>query len=352
MALDFTKQIIDLSEDQPRIYVMIPTLFDPSIKTTVEDAIKNAKYPNRLTFGLSVQGVPDIDFSDIPNEKRILFLDKNIVYGIGKTRYHLQQLHNNEDYILSIDCHTGFQKDWDESLIKRHKEFNNDRAIISQFLHDTFLDKAYVASEYKYGEYDALAVIYNPVVPKKDKKMVVGHRKTQRVAPHFIFATKKFFDVSYPYMYTWGHEDSLLSMKLFCNGFDIYELDSTFLTTVPKDLESCNNRRDWFLTGAKRFWDRDLRVSQESFAIGKNSSFDYNYDNLEYSYHLRDNETKKALELVVSFGNLLQYGFDDILREDLRGLSRTMDEYFEFHGITKDQISRTIANNLTRRGII
>jgi hypothetical protein len=344
MALDFIKQTT--KNNIERIYIMIPSLYDDSIYTTVLDAIEKAKYPERLTFGLSVQGVSNVDFSNIKNEKRILFLDKNVVYGIGKTRYHIQQLHNDEEYILSVDCHTGFKNGWDVSLIEEHKKLNNPKAIISQFLHDTFCENTFQKTEYGYDPLDPWCVVYKPKPVFKNIDPIIINNKTQRVAPHFIFATKYFAEIKYPYMYFWGDEDSMLSIKLFCNGFDMYELPDTYLTTVPKDGDSCRKRTAWFWTAAEKhtnhFRVEALSEKNHKDAIGLSSNINYEYDNLEYSYHLLYKDKINSVAFPQEFAKLLENGYNDILKEDWRGPDRTLWDYLEFHKITKEQLNNTI----------
>jgi hypothetical protein len=311
------------------IFVMIPSLFDSSIQKTVEDCLKKAKHPDRITFGISLQGVDNVDFSHIKNEKRIIVLDSNIVYGIGKTRYQLQQLYNNEDYILSIDCHTGFSSNWDEKLIDQHSFIQNDKAIITQFLSERFMSNC-TKSKYIYSTNDAWGLEY---INSTDLDFIKDRHLSQRVAPHFIFGTKELSKISYPYMYFWGDEDHILSIKLFCNGFDMYELDRTYLTTIPKNAKDCEDRSEWFLSAIKKYETGKNYTLSQGVKFEESSGIIYNSDNIDLSRHLFYPGTKLVIDKVKETKSLIKNGFSDVLMEDFRNTERSIVDYFTFHNV-------------------
>lgn len=326
-----------------KIFVMIPSLGDYSIKNTVLDCINKADNPDSIVFALSLQNLDDLDFSDIKNEKRIIRLDSNIVYGIGKTRYYLQQLYNEEDYILSIDCHTSFENGWDTKIIKEYLSLKNDYAVISQFLHDVPV-KNYRRSLYEYSKVDAWAMKYIAGIETEEIK---GNRLTQRICPHFIFANKNFMQVDYPYFYFWGDEDHILSIKLFCNGFDMYELQNTYMATVSKSRKSCIERSNWFLSAIKKY-DKYIEytlVEDKDLILGSNIDIKYNYDNIDLSNHLIDKETNKPINQQKEAALLLENEYSNILKEDFRNTKRSIKQYFEFHGIPWEQVEESICHN-------
>jgi hypothetical protein len=327
-----------------KIFVMIPSLFDPSIQKTVEECLSKAKHPDRITFGLSLQGVDNVNFDHIKNEKRIIILDKHIVYGIGKTRYHLQQLYNNEDYILSIDCHTGFSTHWDEKLIGEHDLLNNDKGVITQFLSERFMSNC-TKGQYIYSEHSPWVIEY----AHADKVEFIKERNlSQRVAPHFIFATKEFAKIPYPYMYFWGDEDDILSIKLFCNGFDMYELENTYLTTVPKNAQDCEDRSNWFLSAIKKYQTEYNYTLSQGVRFEQSSSIVYDSGETDLSTHLFYPGTKKVIDKMHETRSLLKNGFSDTLMEDFREKPRSLDEYFSFHGIDKKTLDNHLDKHIER----
>jgi hypothetical protein len=326
-----------------KIFVMIPSLFDPSIKTTMLDCINKAANPDDITFGVSLQGLEDIDLSDIPNEKRIVTLPSNIVYGIGKTRYHIQQLYNDEDFILSIDCHTVFDEEWDTKLINDYLSINDDHAVISQFLH-SMPSESIIKSEYEYSKIDAWAMKY--IVSQTYNKLD-EIRLTQRIAPHFIFSNKNFMKIDYPYKYIWGDEDHILSIKLFCNGFNMYELPRTYMGTIAKDAQACIDRSEWFFSAMQRYDDNSVNITfvEPETVFGAESAIKYNHDNIDLSNHLFYPGTKTRINQQREAALLIENSYSLILLEDFRNTERTIKDYFEFHGISWEQVLESTCNS-------
>lgn len=317
---------------------MIPSLFDSSIQKTVEDCLQQAKYPDRITFGLSLQGVDNVDFSHIKNEKKIITLEKNIVYGIGKTRYQLQQLYNNEDYILSIDCHTGFSKDWDESLIKQHELIGNEKGVITQFLCERFMSHC-TKTKYVYSETYVWGMEY---VHQSDPEFIKNRNLWQRVAPHFIFATREFAKIPYPYMYFFGDEDDILSIKLFCNGFDMYELENTYLTTLPKNSKDCSDRTNWFLSAVNKYQKKYKYTLSENIDSPLAANIAYPSEDALLSNHLLYFGTQTMIDTQLETAKLFKEGFNDILMEDFRDTPRSIKDFFSFHNIDENKIKSKI----------
>jgi len=322
-----------------KIFVMIPSLFDISIQKTVEDCLLKAKYPDRITFALSLQGVEGCNFDNIKNEKRIILLDKNIVYGIGKTRYQLQKLYNGEEYVLSIDCHTSFDDEWDEKLISEYEEIGNQKAVISQFLLDRF-SSDFKKSRYVFKKENPWAIDY---VGHDQLSRIKQRSLSYNVAPHFIFASKEFMTIDYPYMYLWGDEDPLLSIKLFCNGFDVYELEKTYMTTDAKNKKDLNNRKDWLYGPMYKSNDNfDIYFDSQN-EVPKDSKPIKYFDGTTYmSDHLFYPDTKIFIKKMKEAAFLLENNFNDILKEDFRNKERSIKEYFESNGISWDQVLSSI----------
>lgn len=116
---------------------------------------------------------------------------------------------------------------------------------------------------------------------------------------------------------------------------------------MSKDVLSVFNRRKWFLTAAQKF-SKHYRVTDarpEKNTVGSRAEFDYDFDNLDYSYHLRDPKTKQAYNLYPLFADLLDKEYNDILKEDWRNLEKNISEYFDFHNVSKDQIKKVINRN-------
>ena len=106
-----------------KIFIQIASYRDPELIPTINDCIKNAKYPENLVFGICRQYHIDDKFDELNefrDDERFRILD--ILYseskGVCWARNKVQQLYNNEEYTLQIDSHMRFTENWDEILIK------------------------------------------------------------------------------------------------------------------------------------------------------------------------------------------------------------------------------------------
>lgn len=124
------------------ILVHLPAYRDPELIPTIEDALANAKDPKRVHFGICRQYHPEDGFDDLSDYKK----DKRFkIYeclyteakGLPWARSVInEQLLTNEDYILQLDSHHRFAKNWDETLIEMHNglEKKGHKPILAAYL--------------------------------------------------------------------------------------------------------------------------------------------------------------------------------------------------------------------------
>lgn len=329
------------------IFVMIPSLSDDRIKDTILDCIDKSDNPIGLSFGISLQGLSSIDLSDIKNEIRVITLPSNIVYGLGRTRSFIQGLYNDEDYVLSIDCHTGFKKGWDSDLISWHSQLpESSMAVISQPLRDRFLDifyKTIVTETEHLGSHIPIEHSSKCFIDSKDRE-IYDPFLSNWIMPHFIFAGKEIMKLKYPIGYLWGEEDILLSLLLFCNGFSIYEIPKTYMVTEAKDKKSIFDRSS-FLNSPLKYNDFELS-DVDSGAIGEYLGIEYPKVNTRWSNHLinigatEDDlpNSKKQLALLILKG----YNY----YMDLRGLKKSIQDFFDFHGVSEIQLRNRLKDRV------
>lgn len=112
-----------MSDNDPKIFIQIASYRDPQLKPTILDAIKNAKRPQNLIFGIARQFHPDDKFDDLSefeNDERfrILNIPYNEAQGVCWARNLVQQLYEDEEYTLQIDSHMRFASNWDVEMIQ------------------------------------------------------------------------------------------------------------------------------------------------------------------------------------------------------------------------------------------
>lgn len=124
------------------ILVHLPAYRDPELVPTINDALKNAKYPKRIHFGICRQYHPDDTFDNLDefrDDKRFHIMD--VLYtesqGLPWARAQInEKLLTDQDYILQLDSHHRFAENWDETLIEMHNglESKGYKPILAAYL--------------------------------------------------------------------------------------------------------------------------------------------------------------------------------------------------------------------------
>jgi hypothetical protein len=128
--------------NKPTILIHLPSYREPELIPTIKSALENAKYPERIHFGICRQFHPDDNFDNVDeyrNDNR--FKIKDILYteaqGLPWARAIInEELLTDEDYICQLDSHHRFAKNWDTTLIKMHKglEKKGYKPILAAYL--------------------------------------------------------------------------------------------------------------------------------------------------------------------------------------------------------------------------
>ena len=124
------------------IFLHLPAYRDPELIPTIKDALANAKYPKRIHFGICRQYHPDDKFDDLTefkNDKRFNIYEclYTEAKGLPWARAVInEQLLGDQDYILQLDSHHRFAKDWDVTLIEMHnqREKQGYKPILAAYL--------------------------------------------------------------------------------------------------------------------------------------------------------------------------------------------------------------------------
>lgn len=165
------------------IFVSIAAYRDPECVNTVLQIFEQSQFPDRLRVGIFTQdNITDVDCTDF---KKVLNCDVRNTYdfmfdeneeidektnfwtqkyrekphvlcgrlwqikieriqwrnGLGPTygRYRAELFYDNEEYVLQMDSHTAFAKDWDTILIAMHMQTNNGLFFVFIFVTKSFV---------------------------------------------------------------------------------------------------------------------------------------------------------------------------------------------------------------------
>jgi hypothetical protein len=124
------------------ILVHLPAYRDPELIPTINDALKNAKYPKRIHFGICRQFCEEDTFDNLDEFRsnprfHIMDVPYKEAKGLPWARAQINEnLLTNQDYILQLDSHHRFAKDWDKTLIDMHSglEARGYKPILAAYL--------------------------------------------------------------------------------------------------------------------------------------------------------------------------------------------------------------------------
>jgi hypothetical protein len=220
-----------------KIFISIASYRDPETIPTILDAIKKAKYPENLVFGLLLQDDGDIvDTSEIENNKNIKILqyDWRESQGTCWARSVIQDLlYTDEEYYLQLDSHHRFCDNWDSILIdlflKLKVEYN--KPIIGGYC------PGYKPTDKKLKDNPCRICCYPDFTSQGDlvfypkgikdflnlRKQKIEYIPARFLSGHFIFTIGEFCrECPYdPNLYFRGEEISL-SARAYTHGYDFF----------------------------------------------------------------------------------------------------------------------------------
>jgi hypothetical protein len=133
---------VSFMDKESTIFVTIAACQEYFIEHTIKSAMSLSAYPDRVYFGV-FNNILDKEktlmhkefFNNNPN---ILYVEllSNVPMGIGFGRMNASLLSTqSHDYVLQIDSHTVFTKDWDLRLIENFnniaKDIDSDKVILT-----------------------------------------------------------------------------------------------------------------------------------------------------------------------------------------------------------------------------
>ena len=119
--------------NKDKILIEIAAYKDPELLNTVNSAIIQADYPERVYFSICYQNDDKSDYKILKQMKncRIKYLKESEAKGSCYARYLCQQMIDDEKYVYQIDSHMRFVKHWDTKMIEQLLSLNDEKAFIS-----------------------------------------------------------------------------------------------------------------------------------------------------------------------------------------------------------------------------
>ncbi len=239
-----------------KIFVSIASYRDLELYPTVENLLRQARYPERIFISLVVQDRIFPDFTELFNKypiagHRYVKIDYTNAKGVGFARAKAQEaLITKYKYYFQVDSHSRFTEHWDVKAISDHKRLSE---IWGNVLLSTYPPRYDINDDGTETTYDS----YVPVVRVKQTNDLV------KFEPEYFETsvdTKNGFYTGYftggqtfgltedillarydPDIYFWGEEQTL-SLRFFEQGINIVAPPRNY---VFHDYEGTRRVRHW-----------------------------------------------------------------------------------------------------------
>jgi hypothetical protein len=238
------------------IFISIASYRDNELGRTIRDCTDKAAHPERLVFGINWQHDNHEFFEQFYDRRcRVIDTDYRESRGACWARHEAQKLYGGEDFVLQIDSHMRFVRDWDTVCvdgIRRLQQRGNKKVIISNLMPsydpdtDGNLPGAYLT--YRLGKFNqdgALALKASVVEKPPPEPFSPGFS----ISAAFVFSIGALYrEVSIdPDLYFDGEEISY-AVRAYTHGYDIYHCHHPIVYhyyTRKSDRKHWDDHGDW-----------------------------------------------------------------------------------------------------------
>lgn len=226
------------------IFINIPSYEDPEIWETISSFIDNAKYPQRIFFGIANQTnarkLHEEVLERFPNVSMHI-LEPGSIAGAQPCRIKSHEFYNGQDYYLNMDSHMRAIKNWDIELIEELEKTNikygksvltayvaaydkdkDGKDIIPKVTYATVFNMSDANKEhfYKYGIPQFCSYVTELSEPVK----------SPYISGHFFFTTKEVIEhVPYVDKILFTEEEIFMAVRFFTAGYNIFQPPKTFV---------------------------------------------------------------------------------------------------------------------------
>lgn len=299
-----------------KIFVSIASYCDELLFFTMKDCIEKASKPQNIFFGIVDQNEStqrdEIEKLEFKNQIKYVYISHIDTFGVSWARNIAFSLWDGEEYLLQIDSHMLFEKDWDATLLDQYSDLKkiSKKPIITTYPYDFSFDENNTPTFIKPSGRTVLVLRPHPDTPLEENNATIRFRAEHKytdapvlgchIAGGFIFTSSDFIEeIPYdPFLYFVGEEQSL-SIRAYTRGWDIYHP-----IWIPLYHQYKNKKVEY----VSQHWHK-------------------NVDNKRVlsSAYLKERTIKRV--------NRLLYG--DGMKNSIYGVGsiRSMDEYIAFSGI-------------------
>lgn len=217
------------------IFIHLPAYREPELVPTIQDALSQAKHPHRLRFGICRQ-FNETDLFDNIDEYRtdsrfkIVDIPYKQAKGLPYARAKINELITDEDYILQLDSHHRFIKNWDVELINMHGDLEKKKfkPILTGYLpyYNPYNDPAERTMEpwqQQFATFYPHGTIFIRPGGIPNWKDLTEPITSRFISGHFAFARTEWAKeiLHDPEIYFSGEELNL-TVRSFTHGYDLF----------------------------------------------------------------------------------------------------------------------------------
>jgi len=253
-----------------KIFISMGSYDEKYLYQTVKSAISNAKYPDDVVIGIH-NVYPDeasYSFGEYSNQVRFLNLKYSNPLGTGYGRLSASLLCPKDcKYILQVDAHMLFEKNWDEDIVFRYNEIKKDheKVIITKYLmHWNEIDgrpKLFINNKYEdcdpynmdrcdpefnvpaslqYADINTCANSLFPIMAgyQGDWKPEDTYLEQLGVSGHFMFSESNIIkDILYDPLIPWASDEVTFSLRAFTRGYKIVTIRENIAWHMDKKFK-------------------------------------------------------------------------------------------------------------------
>lgn len=267
------------------IYIAITAYNEPYLKTTIENCLDMAKYPDRVYFGVCSHyndgQSPTLNF---PNTKVMdVFYDS--VLGVGQGRLNALAFYNNEDYFFQIDSHMFFQRNWDEIIIDYYEKIKsiNPKLAITTYVpwwspnedgsinfydpdNSNFFPRQMIYDKDYFNEQ------YPKFKLESSNCYDYEYEEHFGFSAHFLFSESNFIQEIMPDPFlTFGGEEQTTALRMSSRGYKIFAIDQPIVWHRNKGHGVLyeNDRMSFGGQGDRELFNFFIRKNHESLVRAK-----------------------------------------------------------------------------------
>lgn len=246
----------------PKIFVSIAAFCDPYLEHTITDAIKKAKKPERLVFGVIDQHADNRrkTLAKLTDKAELRYVNLHPVEsrGVCWARSIAFSLHHHEPYLLQIDSHMLFEQDWDSVLIDQlnHLKIRHPKPILTTYPYGFEFEDEKPVVKIAVSDKTTLVLRPHPDTPLGTDIPTLRFRAEHvftrdpvlgsHIAGGFMFTLGRFVDeIPYdPHLYFHGEEQNL-AIRAYTSGWDIFHPPHIPLYHLYKSPNTEHKNHHW-----------------------------------------------------------------------------------------------------------